>query len=297
MSVRRVALRSSSRAPFAVGLSSFRWIDPSRTIRLPGGRIVPRPVVTYVRYPVVGALAGSDLVGAPPARGQAPFPLIVFGHGFDVTPAVYAGLLRTWAAAGYVVAAPLFPLGNANAPNGPEEGDIVNQPADMSFVISRLLTASESGHGPLRALIDRRRIAVAGHSDGGETALAVAYDRVYRDSRVRAAMIFSGAQIPGAGRLVFPAARVPLLATQGSADTLNRPSDTRAFFDIAPRPKFLLTLLGAKHLPPYTYEQPQLGIVERVTVAFLNRYLKGQPLRPLVAAGNAPGLTTLATYP
>jgi hypothetical protein len=49
-----------------------------------------------------------------------------------------------------------------------------------------------------------------------------------------------------------------------------------------------LTLLGAEHLPPYSYEQPQLGIVERVTTAFFDAYLKNQPhaLARMGAAGN-----------
>jgi dienelactone hydrolase len=289
--------RAVHRGSFAVGLTAVTWTDRSRTIRLPNGRIEPRRLVTYIRYPALGAASETDLVRAPAARGAGPFPLVVFGHGFAVTPSIYATLLRALAAAGYVVAAPVFPLGNANAPGGPDERDIVNQPGDMSFVVSRVLTASASPGGLLSGLVDPSRIAVAGHSDGGETALATAYDRDYRDPRVRAAIIFSGAKISGPERLVFPAGGPPLLATQGSADRLNRPKDTRAFFDLAPSPKFLLMLLGAGHLPPYTYEQPQLTIVERVTVAFLDHFFKGAPLGPLVAAGHVRGLSTLTSDP
>ena len=81
--------------------------------------------------------------------------------------------------------------------------------------------------------------------------------------------------MPGVGGYDYPAPSPPLLATQGLADTINLPSTTYAFFDPAPPPKYLLTMPGAPHLPPYTDEQPQLSIVERVTVAFLDRYLKG----------------------
>lgn len=283
--------------PFAVGLTVATWTDRTRTIRLPNGRIEPRRLVTYVRYPALGTPSQTDLVRAPVARGAGPFPLVVFGHGFAVTPSIYATLLRDWASAGYVVAAPVFPLGNANAPGGPDEADIVNQPGDMSFVVSRLLAASASPGSLLSGMLDPSRIAVGGHSDGGETALATAYDRDYRDPRVRAAIILSGATIAGPGRLVAAADGPPLLAIQGSADRLNRPKDTRAFFAAVGRPKYLLTLLGAGHLPPYTAEQPQLSIVERVTVAFLDHYFKGTRLEPLVAAGHVPGLSTLTAEP
>ena len=104
--------------------------------------------------------------------------------------------MQSWARAGYVVAAPVFPLENANAPGGPDESDLVNQPADMRFVISRMLAASSAGSGPLAGLLDPKQIAVAGQSDGGDTALAVAYNRYYRDPRVGAAVILSGAELP-----------------------------------------------------------------------------------------------------
>ena len=112
-------------------------------------------------------------------------------------------------------------------------------------------------------------------------------------------MILSGAEIPGVGGFAFPAPSPPLLATQGTADTINRPQFTYAFFNIAPRPKFLLRLLGASHLPPYTTQQPQLTIVERVTTDFLNAYLKhtGGALKAMSAAGNAGGVATLQSDP
>jgi dienelactone hydrolase len=289
------ARRGSRGPPFAVGLRVLTFIDHSRLVQVPGVGLVPRKLLTLVRYPAAGSPTRTDVVGAPPERAAGPFPLLVFGHGFAVTPAVYAPLLRAWARAGYIVAAPLFPLENANAPGGPNESDLVNQPRDMSFVISRMLAASGDSHSVFARLINQRAIAVAGQSDGGETALAVAYDRSFLDRRVRAALILSGAEIPGVGGFDFPAPSPPLLATQGTADVVNPPSRTDAFFDIAPAPKYLLTLFGASHLGPYTDEHPQLGIVERVTIAFLDRYLKhvtGAGSR-LMAAGDVPGVSVL----
>lgn len=111
-------------------------------------------------------------------------------------------------------------------------------------------------------------------------------------------MILSGAEIPGA-EFTFPAGGPPLLAAQGTADTVNPPSATSAFFDVAPKPKYLLSLLGAEHLPPYSDQEPQLGIVERVTIAFLDAYLKRQSgaLRQLASLGNVPGTASLLAEP
>jgi predicted dienelactone hydrolase len=166
-------------------LRVVRLVDPSRLI---GGK--PRTLVTVVRYPAVGAPSARDLPKAAPERAAGPFPLVVFAHGYRLAPYTYTLLLRAWTHAGYVVAAPAFPLTNADAP-GVDRSDLINQPQDLRFVISRLLAQRGA---PLGGVIDVTRIALGGHSDGVDTALAIAYDKL-RDPRVRAALGFSGAEI------------------------------------------------------------------------------------------------------
>jgi len=285
-----------------VGVATFRLVDPSRTIRLRDGRSEPRILETVVRYPAVGAVGPSDLSGAPPARASGPYPLVVFAHGFAVTPSTYARLLHAWAQAGYVVAAPAFPLERAGAPGGPDESDLVNEPADISFVISRMLAASAAPSGsaaPVASLIDPSRIAVAGQSDGGEAALAAAYSRDDRDRRISAAMVLSGAEMEGVGGYAFAPGEPALLAVQGTADPINEPRYTYEYFRSARRPKYLLRLLGAQHLPPYTGEQPQLSVVERTTIAFLDAYvLRTTPPLPLLSStADVPHVATLTTEP
>ncbi|MGI8572304.1 MAG: alpha/beta hydrolase family protein [Solirubrobacteraceae bacterium] len=263
------------------GILVVRLVDPKRTMSL-SGRVVQRSFETIVRYPV--GLRG-------------PFPLVVFGHGFAVSPAPYARLLDAWTKAGYIVASPVFPLENAGAPGGPNENDLPNQPGDMSLVISRLSNPTTPGTGRIAKLMDPRRIAVTGQSDGGDTALAVAYDPSTRDRRVTAAMILSGAEDPFARQFTMPADGPPLLAIQGTSDTINPPDMTYAFFDRASAPKFLLKLFGAGHLPPYTQPGTELTIVEHMTLAFLNHFLKGRSRafpRYLSAHSAGPGSQLIA---
>ena len=247
-------------------------------MRLPDGRNVARRLVTIVRWPASGG----------------PHPLVVFAHGFALTPTDYARLLQAIASAGYVVAAPIFPLTNAHAAGGPDEADLVNQPRDVGFVITKLLALTRSS-GRLRGAVEPSRIAVAGQSDGGITALAVAYDTRYRDRRgvrrssCRARVLRDSARSRARGP--------PLLAMQGTADPLNAPATTASYFASAYRPKFLVWLLGASHREPYTNQQPQLGIVERSVVAFLGHYLKGRPLATFEQAARRPGLTQLVADP
>jgi dienelactone hydrolase len=290
-SVRSPSPAPDSAAPFGVttatgaavpiGLRVLRLVDRSRVAVFRDGRSGPRTLVTYVRYP---------------RSGGGPFPLIVFGHGFALLPGAYAKLLDAWTRAGFVVAAPVFPVENEHAPGGPDESDLINQPGDMSFVVSRLLAASSSERSPLHGLIDPARIAVAGHSDGAETAFAVAYEEHFVDRRVRAAVILSGAELPPE-TVVRGGSSPPLLAVQGTADPINPPSGSYSLFRAVARPKYLLKLLGAGHLPPYTTAARQLQVVERVTIAFLDRYLRDGTLHQLLVAGRAPGIALLTSDP
>jgi dienelactone hydrolase len=265
----------------AIGLRVFHFVDRSRIARFRNGTSGPRELTTYVRFP---------------ATARTPLPLIVFCHGFSLLPSTYARLLDAWTRAGYVVAAPVFPVENADAPGGPDEADLVNQPEDVSFVISQLLRVNRSPQSRLHGLIDPDRIAAAGHSDGGETAFAVAYERHYLDWRVRLALVLSGAPLPPE-RVIPRRASPPLLGVQGSADTINPPRVTRELFLDAARPKYMLTLLRSGHLPPYTHDRRQLAVVERVTIAFLDHYFKNASLRQLLAAGEAPGIARLTSRP
>jgi predicted dienelactone hydrolase len=189
-----------------------------------------------------------------------------------------------------VVAAPFFPLTSANAP-AVDRSDLTNQPQDVRFVISRLLAQRVP---PLRGLVDGSRIALGGHSDGVDTALGLTYSQP-RDRRVRAALGFSGAEVAAFTGFSGSARSVPLLAAQGTADSVNSPSGTYSYFADAPRPKYLLRLLGAEHTPPYRREQPHLGIVVRVSTAFLDGYVKGDAaaLERLSALGSVRGRSTL----
>jgi dienelactone hydrolase len=260
----------------------LRFVDTSRTVQFPHEKPQPRPVTTEFWYP-------------PASAGDGPFPLIVFGHGFASTPWWYRRILRDWAAAGYVVAAPIFPLGNENAPGGPNESDIVNQPADMSFVITKVLAWSAGTSSPLSGLVDPDKVAVAGQSDGAMTAFAAAFESPWYDDRIHAAVVLSGA-ILGPSRYAEHTG-VPLLAVQGTADTTNPPKYARQLFRAVGHPKFLLMLEGAGHLPPYTVPGRRFATVKNVTLAFLAHYLGDGPLDAIGKAAEQLPTAELTSVP
>ena len=209
----------------------------------------------------------------PTGPTQRPLPLIVFGPGFMQCANPYANLLRSWASAGYVVAAVNFPRSDCRAGPAATESDLVNQPADISYAITALLRRQAVAGGSL----DRSKIAIAGQSDGGDTVAAVAANSCCTDRRVRAVAVLSGAEWPGMPGRFFARPPVPMLFTQGSSDTVNLPGCSVTMYrDDPARDRFYLDLLGADHTGPYWGTNRYERIVARVTLAFFNRYVLGQ---------------------
>src|SRR5262249_24707938 len=74
--------------------------------------------------PAIGSFPGSDErsilvhVWYLAVRSGAPYPLVVFAHGFGASPESYTSLLAGIASGGYVVAAPLYPI-LSGWPDGP----------------------------------------------------------------------------------------------------------------------------------------------------------------------------------
>jgi poly(3-hydroxybutyrate) depolymerase len=223
------------------------------------------------------------LPAAPGAR-----PLIVFAHGFDVGPDSYAALLETWAAHGYVVAAPEFPLTDP-AVAGPnlDENDITNQPADLRFVTDALIASGS----PVAGRIDPQRVAVTGHSDGAESALAASLLPVPAgEPRYLALIAMSVQPLPGSDATANP----PILVTQGDADTINPPAWGRQTWRQAASPKYLLILHGGGHLPPLQAGSAWLPGVEAVTEAFLDAYVaRSAPTSGVAAAAAGSSLLGL----
>jgi dienelactone hydrolase len=249
-----------------------------------------RVLHTNVLYPVIppGAAGGGVL-----ARGL--FPLVVFAPGYWQCDGSYSALLHAWASAGYVVASVDFPVTNCHV-RGPE-GDLVNQPADMTYVIRQLVAISGQQGGQLAGLVNPAEIAVAGHSDGGDTVAALVGNTCCLDHKVVAAMVLSGGEFPALAQrgTYFPAGTPPILFVQGSADTVNPPSASMLMYQADTGTRFYLNLYGASHLAPYEGTQLPEPIVARVTTDFLNRYVAGQHPAgaAMTRAGNVPGMAQL----
>jgi predicted dienelactone hydrolase len=224
-----------------------------------------------VRFPVVSAANTT-------ARGR--FPLVVFAPGYRQCGDSYNALLRQWTSAGYVVAAVEFPRTNCRVAE-PDESDLSNQPADMAFVIHRLLSLSARPRDVLTGLVSASRVGVAGHSDGGDTVAAMAAMSCCRYPRLRAVVVLAGAEWPSLHGSWFSAHTAPMLFVQGTADTWNPPASSIQLYTADTTGiRYYLDLFGADHFSPYEGVGMPEPIVERVTIDFLDHYLAGQTSSP-----------------
>lgn len=178
-------------------------------------------------------------VYAPDEPG--PHALVVFCHGFYGHPRKFTRLFAAWAAAGFVVAAPAFPLTNDETADPPVFDDVVNQPADVRFVIDELLRSPDVGE-----LVDPRRIGLGGFSMGGVTALAVGFHVQHHDDRVRAVASLAGGFWERFGES-YAMTSVPLLLVHGDRDSTAPYAASEAAYQAARPPKMFATMEDADH--------------------------------------------------
>ena len=197
--------RRLASGPFAVERAELEWVDTARP-----------------------TAANGDYAGAPerrfavalwhPVAASGRHPLLVYSHGFMSSR--YGGryLAEHLASYGYVVVAADFPLSHYGAPGGPNAGDVLNQPGDVSFLIDRTL-ALPARERPFAGEIDPERIGAFGLSLGGLTTSLVAFHPQLRDPRVRAALSIAG---PGAMFTAhfYEQAELPFLMIAGTADAM-----------------------------------------------------------------------------
>jgi fermentation-respiration switch protein FrsA (DUF1100 family) len=254
--------------PYAVGVRTFTFVDASRPLRAEDTRPdAPRRTIdTNVWYPAEGEPSDVDTPDAKPARG--PFPLIVFSHGRSGEPQQYVTKLRTWARAGYVVAAPRHPLTVRGSAAGSVTDDIQNQPADLSFVITRM-------DAEMPKDVDAEHVAVVGHSSGAISALGAAFNTCCHDDRIDAVVLESVIPLPFKGGEYWDSLpATPSLFFHGDADTTFPIAAGRGVFQNAPPPKFFITIAGGGHTPPYRDGPPDARLVIQGSLDFFDRYLK-----------------------
>ena len=257
-------------APYAVGVTNVQLE------RNAGGAERSLPVT--IRYPTAGTAAATETTDTSVISGT--FPIVIFIHGFDTSADTYSAMEHDLASAGFIVAAPDFPYTSSASAAGLNEDDVVNQAADVSFVIDSLTTvppAVLTGH------VATTKVGVVGHSDGAVTALGVADNSCCADPRIGAAVSLSGAEARFGGSW-FPPGSPPLLAIHGTDDQVNSFASSQQAFADAPVPKYLVAVTGGSHLGPFTTDP-----VRQSVSVLVSDFLRAELARDAQAASRIPG--------
>jgi dienelactone hydrolase len=249
------------------------------------------------------------LRASAPVAGAA-LPVIIFSHGNGQSLHGYAPLADYWAAHGFVVLQPTHldsrMLGLAS--DDPRRPRFWQHREDDMTAILDGLDHIEEQVSTLHRRIDRTRIAVAGHSWGGQTAstllgathpdpeTGLTIER--RDDRVKAGVLLA---VPGTGRdLTEHAARTfpflhpdysrmapPVLIIMGDRDvgrlSTRGASWWRDGYDLSPSPKALFRVHGGEHslggIPGHESRETtderreRVATIQKLSTAFLRSAL------------------------
>ncbi|KAK4974052.1 hypothetical protein LTR28_010610 [Elasticomyces elasticus] len=240
-----------------------------------------KPVISFspVVLPSPGRPVDLQLRVTVPSTGDA-LPIILLSHGQGRSNSLsslegYAPLYEFWAAHGFAVLQPAHLSSVFLGLKAPEGRELFWQERAVDMVrILDNLDSVEAAVSGLKGRLDRTRVAVAGHSAGARTATMIlgASNTDPRngptwhkpETRIKAGILLAGignggADISNFGKKLVPfysanfsSMATPALVVYGDEDVSPhltiRGADWHAdSYVLAPGPKDLLTLKGAKH--------------------------------------------------
>ncbi len=244
-----------------------------------------------------------------PTSGNGPFPIVIFSHGLGGTRQGYEYLGRYWAGSGYVSVhvqhvgsddsvwkgKPLDEVRGSMEAAVAKPENAINRPRDISFAIDQLLQLNSQSDTPFSGRLDGKRIAVAGHSFGAWTALAIAGEGVgpthisLADPRVKAAIVMSP-PVEKSQRhdtAAFSTIGIPVLYMTGTRDDSPigdaRAADRRIPFDHTSRAAtFFINFDGADHMTFARHLRASESandnrfheLITKTTTAYLDAYLR-----------------------
>jgi predicted dienelactone hydrolase len=262
-----------------------------------------------------GPTSGNVATDAMPLAEDAPYPLLVFSHGYGGSGISAVFFTEALAARGWIVACPdhhdrysatrirTGPVKNYDRrglltdakqimSSGPNDRDkYLYRLDEMRLALDGMLTSA-----PFGKLIDKDRIAVGGHSFGGFTALGLSGTiEERRDPCIKAVLLFS----TGAGGYLFAedelrAVRIPSMLFMGEREANQRRGDatmaelSARIYRCLPPPKYFLVVKGANH---FSFNnnfhdnrmtgllggtEKQFEVIRRYSIAFLEKYVAGR---------------------
>jgi predicted dienelactone hydrolase len=182
---------------YDVGVRTLELVDEGRPdiLNATAGEATPsydRPLTVEVWYPAAlpdgvdpggsyvvntrdgvtqALLAGRAVRDAPPAAGDAPFPLVIVSHGYPGNRFLLAHLTENLASKGFVVAS-IDHTDSTYADQAAFASTLYNRPLDQLFVLDEMERLG-AGDGFLAGMLDASRTAIVGYSMGAYGAVNV----------------------------------------------------------------------------------------------------------------------------
>ncbi len=232
--------------PFDVGQKDFVFVDGTRPTDenrgFPGKP--DRTFPTTIWYP---------------ENSDATHPLIIHSHGIVSSRSEVPYLAEQLASYGYVVAAADYPLTSGSTPGGANARDVVNQAADVSFLIDSVLGLGHDAR-PFGGAIDTSRIGLTGYSLGGLTTSVTTYHPRWREPRIQAAVSIAGLDSAFTARF-YETSDVPFLMIAGTADALVDYQSNAVIIPGRIANGSLLTIAGGAHLGFAGLAEPALRLM------------------------------------
>ena len=197
-----VAQNPQGRGPYRVGVREIAFSNPYA-----GSASIP----CFVSYPGKAPLKGADL-----DRRGAPYPVIVFGHGYGALGTNYRNLAEHFASWGFVFV----------APNTFQHGPIASQSLDMQALTRILRDEGSRRSSFFAAAVDINHLGVSGHSMGAGAAAGVLGSSADVQAGVLLAPWDGGKGQPDASD-AMRTARAPFQILVGAGDTLT-PASTHS---------------------------------------------------------------------
>ncbi len=191
---------------YPIGHRTITFNDPLRSGGFGSGGGTGRQIQTEVYYP--GAAAGDNVSVA-----FGSFPVVVFGHGFQMTWDVYSPIYDSLARRGFIVCTPRTEGGLL-----PTHTEFAK---DLALVLDKTLAFNTDVNSPFYGRINGKS-AIGGHSMGGGCSfLAAQYT-----SNETAIFNFAAAETnPSAIAQCSTSVSAPLLVIAGSYDVVAPPAD------------------------------------------------------------------------
>ncbi len=272
-------MATGAQAPgtYAVGRQLRTYVDVARPTQADDSRGVPaepeRTLPVAVLYPARGTPAepGTFAEDAPALGGD--FPLVVYSHGVFSGGTERNDTLARWASAGYVVVAPTYPRSSGS---GSMVADLPNQAQDVVFVVDTFSAQVADPGDALHGVVATGCLALAGHSLGGATTMAAAFDPCCQQLDVRAVVDIAGVLLqttPGAQ--LSDAPPIPTMIVHGVQDPLVGYAQGRRALDELTGPRWLVSLVDGDHNSMFV--PPESAALDASTLALLDAELKGDP--------------------